>query len=64
VEPEERSIARQMLGKYVFPTTTNNGAIVERRCFLWVHPEDVRHLKEKLSKSLRTAVEGDGGEKT
>jgi hypothetical protein len=35
MEPEETSIARQLLGKRVSVTTPNNGTIVERLCFLW-----------------------------
>jgi hypothetical protein len=38
-ELEETLIARQLLGKNVSTTTTNNGTIVERRNFLWGHPE-------------------------
>jgi hypothetical protein len=49
--PEEMSIARQLLCKYVSAITPNNGTTVERRCFLWgpLHNEDLRQLELELS---------------
>jgi hypothetical protein len=41
VEPEETSIARQLLGKHISAATPINGTIIERRCFLWFRPRAI-----------------------
>jgi hypothetical protein len=66
MEPDETSIARQLLWKHVSPTTPNNGALLRDCVFCGFSPklynEDQSSAELELRQSLNTAVESDSEE--